>query len=212
MAALTVTRLGRRDYAEMVQVQERLAAEKAERERLAAEKAEQERLAAEKAKAEEEKRAAAEVQTAEVTRSVPAQPVMPPAPKPAAAVPSAGTDANTADILAQKRELMTQVRLLTDLHQQGLISDEEYKQRKKAILDSVFTLARRQDAGSPNRSVGVAPPAPSWGEMLNQGKAYINEGLWHLVWMPGIAIFVTVTMFNLVGEGLRDALDPKLRQ
>ena len=61
-------------------------------------------------------------------------------------------------------------------------------------------------------SFGVAPPAPSWGEMLNQGKAYINEGLWHLVWMPGIAIFVTVTMFNLVGEGLRDALDPKLRQ
>ncbi|MEZ6183535.1 MAG: ABC transporter permease subunit [Planctomycetota bacterium] len=59
---------------------------------------------------------------------------------------------------------------------------------------------------------GVAPPAPSWGEMLNQGKQYINEGLWHLVWMPGAAIFVTVTMFNLVGEGLRDALDPKLRQ
>jgi len=59
---------------------------------------------------------------------------------------------------------------------------------------------------------GVAPPAPSWGEMLNQGKTYINEGLWHLVWMPGAAIFITVTMFNLVGEGLRDALDPKLRQ
>ncbi|MCP5368859.1 MAG: caspase family protein [Hyphomicrobiales bacterium] len=71
---------------------------------------------------------------------------------------------NTADVLAQKRELMTQVRLLTDLHQQGLISDEEYKQRKKAILDSVFTLATRQDAGGSadtggTRAAGAEAPA-----------------------------------------------------
>jgi len=58
---------------------------------------------------------------------------------------------------------------------------------------------------------GVAPPTASWGEILGQGQRYVNENLYHLVWAPGICIFFTVTMFNLVGEGLRDALDPKLR-
>ena len=50
------------------------------------------------------------------------------------------------------------------------------------------------------------------GEILRQGKNYVNEGMYHLVWAPGICVFVTVTMFNVVGEGLRDALDPKLRR
>lgn len=59
---------------------------------------------------------------------------------------------------------------------------------------------------------GVAPPTASWGEILQQGRRYIQEDLWHLVWVPGACIFYTVTMFNLLGEGLRDALDPKLRQ
>lgn len=59
---------------------------------------------------------------------------------------------------------------------------------------------------------GVAPPTASWGEILRQGRNYINENLYHLVWFPGICIFFTVTMFNLLGEGLRDALDPRLRQ
>ncbi|MCO5168880.1 MAG: ABC transporter permease [Planctomycetes bacterium] len=59
---------------------------------------------------------------------------------------------------------------------------------------------------------GVAPPTASWGEILRQGRNYINENLYHLVWFPGVCIFFTVTMFNLLGEGLRDALDPRLRQ
>lgn len=59
---------------------------------------------------------------------------------------------------------------------------------------------------------GAAPPTASWGEILGQGRRYMNEGLYHLVWFPGIVIFFTVTMFNLLGEGLRDALDPRLRQ
>lgn len=59
---------------------------------------------------------------------------------------------------------------------------------------------------------GVAPPTASWGEILGQGRRYINENLYHLVWVPGFFIFYTVTMFNLLGEGLRDALDPRLRQ
>jgi peptide/nickel transport system permease protein len=58
---------------------------------------------------------------------------------------------------------------------------------------------------------GVPPPTSSWGEILSQSKRYISFAWW-LVLFPGAAIFLTVTAFNLVGEGLRDAMDPRLRQ
>lgn len=58
---------------------------------------------------------------------------------------------------------------------------------------------------------GIQPPQASWGELLKQGKGYVREAWW-LVTFPGIAIFATVTAFNLVGETLRDAMDPRLRQ
>ena len=58
---------------------------------------------------------------------------------------------------------------------------------------------------------GVPPPTASWGEILSQSKRYVDSAWW-LVTFPGLAIFVTVTAFNLVGEGLRDAMDPRLRQ
>lgn len=59
--------------------------------------------------------------------------------------------------------------------------------------------------------LGVRPPTASWGEILSQSKSYVDFAWW-LVVFPGAAIFVTVTAFNLVGEGFRDAMDPKLRQ
>ena len=52
---------------------------------------------------------------------------------------------------------------------------------------------------------------PSWGEVLKQGRSYVSEGAWHLTILPGLAIFLTLTAFNLFGQGLRDAMDPKLR-
>lgn len=58
---------------------------------------------------------------------------------------------------------------------------------------------------------GVPPPTASWGEVLKQSQTYITYAWW-LVTFPGAAIFLTVTSFNLVGEGLRDAMDPRLRQ
>jgi peptide/nickel transport system permease protein len=58
---------------------------------------------------------------------------------------------------------------------------------------------------------GVPPPDPSWGEVLSQSKRYVDFAWW-LVTFPGAAIFITVTAFNLVGDGLRDAMDPRLRQ
>jgi peptide/nickel transport system permease protein len=57
---------------------------------------------------------------------------------------------------------------------------------------------------------GVPPPTPSWGDVLSQSKKYVDFAWW-LVIFPGLAIFLTVTSFNLVGEGFRNALDPKLR-
>lgn len=58
---------------------------------------------------------------------------------------------------------------------------------------------------------GVPPPTASWGEILKQSQSYVDFAWW-LVTFPGLAIFITVTAFNLAGEGLRDAMDPRLRQ
>lgn len=57
---------------------------------------------------------------------------------------------------------------------------------------------------------GTPPPTPSWGEMLNQSRDYVDFAWW-LVAFPGSAVFVTVTAFNLVGDALRDAMDPRQR-
>ena len=59
---------------------------------------------------------------------------------------------------------------------------------------------------------GVAPPTPSWGQMLSLGVGTTGRFLWWLTLFPGMAIFVTVMAYNLVGEGLRDAIDPRLRK
>ena len=56
--------------------------------------------------------------------------------------------------------------------------------------------------------LGQQPPAPSWGSMLNVAKNYMEQAPWMAIW-PGIAIFFTVLGFNLTGDGLRDALDPR---
>jgi peptide/nickel transport system permease protein len=57
---------------------------------------------------------------------------------------------------------------------------------------------------------GVPTPTPSWGDILSQSKQYIDFAWWLTVF-PGAAIFLTVTAYNLVGEGLRDAVDPRLK-
>jgi len=59
--------------------------------------------------------------------------------------------------------------------------------------------------------LGVQPPNPSWGNMLTEGKDNI-EIAWWLSVFPGLAIFITVMGYNLLGEGIRDSLDPRLRR
>src|SRR5215475_8653197 len=58
--------------------------------------------------------------------------------------------------------------------------------------------------------LGQQPPAPSWGSMLNSAQRFLTNAPWMAIW-PGFAIFLVVLSFNLVGDGLRDALDPRAR-
>lgn len=57
-------------------------------------------------------------------------------------------------------------------------------------------------------NLGTQPPDPSWGRMLSEGRAYINQSAWMGIF-PGLAIMFTVMGFNFLGDGLRDSLDPK---
>jgi peptide/nickel transport system permease protein len=72
------------------------------------------------------------------------------------------------------------------------------------IADAIVT-----EAGLGLLGFSVRPPAPSWGNLLNVANS--NYHCWWLVVVPSLAIFVTVTVFNLVGNALRDAMDPRLR-
>jgi ABC-type dipeptide/oligopeptide/nickel transport system permease subunit len=58
--------------------------------------------------------------------------------------------------------------------------------------------------------LGVQPPTPSWGQMLNVAQGYITFAPWLAYW-PGLAIFAAVLAFNLLGDGVREALDPKMK-
>ncbi len=58
---------------------------------------------------------------------------------------------------------------------------------------------------------GASPPNPSWGTLLHSGRIAIQQ-MWWLILFPGLAIFITVLAYNLVGEGLQEATDPRLRQ
>lgn len=59
--------------------------------------------------------------------------------------------------------------------------------------------------------LGAIPPEPEWGAMLGDSYRYLTSGAWWAVVFPGVAIMLAVLGFNLLGDGLRDALDPKLR-
>lgn len=67
------------------------------------------------------------------------------------------------------------------------------------------------EAGLSFLGLGVQPPTPAWGSMLGYGRNYMAMAPW-LTAFPGLAIFVTVLGFNFVGDGLREALDPRMRR
>lgn len=66
------------------------------------------------------------------------------------------------------------------------------------------------EAGLSFLGLGVQPPTPSWGAMISEGRDALLTGWW-MATFPGLAVVLTVVAFNLFGDGLRDALDPRLR-
>lgn len=73
------------------------------------------------------------------------------------------------------------------------------------IGTSILTAASLSFLG-----LGAQPPSPEWGAMLSSGRDFLNTAP-HVTIFPGLAIFITVLAFNLLGDGLRDALDPKMK-
>lgn len=66
-------------------------------------------------------------------------------------------------------------------------------------------------AGLSYIGLGIQPPTPEWGAILTAAKTYMRDA-WHISVFPGLVILITVVAFNLFGDGLRDALDPKLKR
>lgn len=76
-----------------------------------------------------------------------------------------------------------------------------------SVADAILFLAALSYLG-----LGIPPPAANWGGMLSDGLNYVYAGYWWLTYPPGIAIVLTVIAFNFIGDGLRDALEVRLRQ
>jgi peptide/nickel transport system permease protein len=66
-------------------------------------------------------------------------------------------------------------------------------------------------AGLSYLGLGIQPPTPEWGAILTSAKMYMR-GAWHISVIPGLGIMLTILALNLFGDGLRDALDPKLKK
>jgi oligopeptide transport system permease protein len=73
------------------------------------------------------------------------------------------------------------------------------------IPEAIFTEAALSFIG-----VGINPPTPSWGQMVGEGQQYLRS-YWHLCVFPSIAIAITMLSFTFLGDGVRDALDPKMK-
>ena len=74
-----------------------------------------------------------------------------------------------------------------------------------------FSSAILETAALGFLGLGVQPPLPEWGSMLSAARDYIERAPW-VVTLPGLTILVTVLAVNLMGDGLRDALDPKIER
>lgn len=78
------------------------------------------------------------------------------------------------------------------------------------LITMQIGMAILAESGLSYLGIGIEPPAPSWGAMVNDGYRYLST-IPLLTFAPGVAIMLVVFAFNMVGDGLRDALDPRLR-
>lgn len=111
---------------------------------------------------------------------------------------------NLEYMLAARAIGVSQVRILVRHVLPNVISPV-IVQASLAIGTAILTEATLSFLG-----LGVQPPTPSWGSMVDAGKGYLDAAPWFAL-APGAAIFVTVLGFNFLGDALRDALDPRLR-
>ena len=119
-------------------------------------------------------------------------------------------------------------KLYSRRDQQGLLGalrTFQYRRRRPISLLSAFMLmaavlvpitfgiaaAILIESGLSYLGFGASPPNPSWGTLLKSGRNAIQQ-TWWLIVFPGTAIFLTVLAYNLIGEGLQEATDPRLRQ
>jgi peptide/nickel transport system permease protein len=79
----------------------------------------------------------------------------------------------------------------------------------KASMDMGFAILVA--AGLGYIGIGVQAPRPEWGVMISEGRSYVRQAWW-ISTFPGLAMFVAVMGFNLLGDGLRDVFDPKMRR
>jgi peptide/nickel transport system permease protein len=75
----------------------------------------------------------------------------------------------------------------------------------------IFAYAILAEAGLSFLGVGVSPETPTWGNMINAGQQYARQAWW-IMMFPGVAIVICVFSLQIIGDALRDALDPKLRR
>ena len=81
------------------------------------------------------------------------------------------------------------------------------------VVVATFSVARMiiAEASLSFLGLGIPAPAPSWGAMLDEGRNYITTGWW-LALFPGTAILIVVLVINLIGDWLRDVLDPRVER
>ena len=77
-------------------------------------------------------------------------------------------------------------------------------------LSFIFAYAVLSEATLSFLGLGAVPPTPTWGNIMAQGRQYMTDAPW-IITIPGIALMITVLGLNLLGDGLRDVLDPRLR-
>lgn len=117
-----------------------------------------------------------------------------------------------ADFLKLKQlDFITALRALGASHKRIIFLHMLPNAMAPVLVSAVFGIAGAilTESSLSFLGFGVPPPTPSWGDILSQSRDYI-EFAWWLTVFPGFAIFLSITAYNLVGEGLRDAMDPKL--
>jgi peptide/nickel transport system permease protein len=129
----------------------------------------------------------------------------------ASAIPGTARFARGTVLAAKNREYITAAQVLGATHAHILLTHILPNITAPLIIYSTLGLGSliMATAGLSYIGLGAQPPSPEWGAMLSDGREYLRDAWWMSVF-PGLAIFWAVLCINLLGDGLRDVLDPKL--